>query len=692
MASTAQRVADLKRQIARHDRLYYVEARPVIADVAYDGLLGELRALEEAHPELIEPDSPTRRVGGQPLPGFRTVQHTVPMYSIDNTYDDAELRAWHQRVLKALGAEADLFEQRQPALVVEPKIDGVAVSLRYEHGRLVLALSRGDGRRGDDITLNVRTIRAIPLVLDTSHGRAPDILEVRGEVFMPTAEFARLNQLRLEEGEEPFANPRNATAGTLKQLDPRSVAGRRLGFFAHGRGHVEPDPFPTHGALLEAIRRLGLPTNPCAQTCSGIDAAWRTIAAFEHTAASLDYQTDGMVVKVDDVAMQERLGHTSRAPRWCIAYKYAAEQGITRLLAVDWQVGKTGRLTPRARMQPVLLAGTTVQHATLHNADEIERKDIRIGDTVVIQKAGEIIPQVLRVVTERRPHDARPIEPPDRCPSCTTAVVRESDEVLLRCPNPQCPAQVRERLIWFAGRNQMDIEGLGEKAVHQFADAGLLRTFADVYRLAGHREQLVVLDRMGATKVDNLLAAIEESKSRGLQRVLAGLGVRHLGARASAIIAGHFGSIEALQAADVEAIASFEVDGRKSGIGDQIARSLHGFLHSRIGSRILDDLKRCGVDLTAPRLASATDVPSDLPLAGKTVVITGSFKLGGRKALAARLEALGAKVTSAVTGSTDVVVAGAKPGSKLARAQELGIRTWDEAELAAVLGGSGQSL
>ena len=672
----AARIDDLRRLIRHHNRLYYVEAAPEISDRQFDELLRELKDLEAAHPDLLRPDSPTQHVGGEPISGFRTVAHAAPMYSLDNTYDREELLAWQERVVKALGDEPIAF-------LAEPKIDGVAVSLRYEAGALVQALTRGDGRSGDDVTHNVRTIRAVPLRLVSSGDgpAAPDVLEVRGEIVIPDREFARINAARADAGEEAFANPRNATAGTLKQLDPSGVSERRMEFYAHGRGQVEPDPFESYAAFNDALRSFGLPTTPDARLCADIGEVWDHIEGFEARRTRLGFGTDGMVVKVDRFELQEKLGYTSKAPRWCIAYKYAAEQAVTKLLEVDWQVGKTGKLTPRATMEPVFLAGTTVRHATLHNADEIERKDIRIGDTVIIEKAGEIIPQVVEVLTDKREHSARVPEVPGECPDCGAQVVREEGEVAHRCSNPQCPAQIRERIIWFCGRDQMDIEGMGEKVVHQLAEAGLLGAFGDVFRLGDHRDAMLELERMGETKVDNLIRAIEKSKSKGLACVLAGLGIRHVGGRAAQILAGHFRTIKALREAAVEDLESFEVAGEKSGIGEQIALSLHEFLHSESGQRVVEDLEAAGVLLEATAPAGPTaDVPPSA-FTGKTIVITGTLDGYDRKDLSKRLETMGARVTGSVSKNTDLVIAGDRAGSKLKKANELGIEVWGREEL-----------
>ena len=695
MADAAKRIQSLRTEIDRHNRLYYVEAKPEISDREFDKLLAELRDLEEKHPALVTPDSPTQRVGGEPIEGFATVTHSRPMLSIDNTYDQEDLRAWYDRVIKGLkdkedgslfsggGGGGDGKEAGGVRLVLEPKVDGVAVSLRYEMGKLVLAATRGDGRKGDDITQNARTIGAIPLQLTPTSKKikgAPDVFEVRGEIYMPDDEFARINAEREKNGEEKFANPRNATAGTLKQKDSRAVAKRKLRFYAHGRGSVAPDTFHSHTELLDAARSFGIPVNPATTVADTFDEAWAFVEKFGEDRAKLGYGTDGVVIKVDRYDQQEELGYTSKFPRWCIAYKYAAEQAATKLLAVDWWVGKTGRITPRATMEPVFLAGTTVKHASLHNADEIARKDVRLGDTVVIEKAGEIIPQVVKVIEEARPKDAEPIKPPTKCPSCKAPLVREEEEVDIRCVNPECPAQVRERLIWFAGRNQMDIAGLGEMSVNQLADADLLCSFGDVYRLKDKRVAILELDRMGEAKVDNLLRGVEESKSRGLARILGSLGIRHVGSKAASVLAEHFGSLDALVKASQEELA--EIDE----IGPVTAESVYKFLHHPSGERVFAELREAGVDLTEPQRKRAA--PGDSPFAGKTIVLTGTLQKYTRPDLTRKLESLGASVTGTVSKNTDLVITGESAGSKLDKAKKLGVEVWDEAKLLAELGES----
>ncbi len=597
-------IEKLREQIRYHDRKYYVDAAPEISDREYDGLLERLKQFEAEHPELVTPDSPTQRVGGEPIEGFVTVEHARRMYSIDNTYERADLMAWHNRVVKGLG----LSEGERLSYVAEPKIDGVAVSLRYEDGLLVLGATRGDGQRGDDITQNIRTIRAIPLRL-AGKKAPPPVLEVRGEIYMPAAEFARINQRRTKAGEEPLANPRNATAGTLKLHDSRTVAKRQLGFIAHGSGEITDAPFTSYSELLDALRDWGVPTNPLTRVCRSIDEVWQVIEQFDQQRGDLPYGVDGVVVKVDREDQREALGFTSKFPRWCIAYKYAAEQAITKLLKVDWQVGKTGKLTPRATMEPVFLAGTTVQHATLHNLGEILRKDIRLSDTVVIEKAGEIIPQVVSVVTERRDKSVKPIQPPEKCPECNGDVEAEQDsagkETARYCINPECPAQFRERLIYFAGRNQMDIRGLGEEIIDQLLDAGLVSHFSDLYKL--ETAQLAALTRttvkegkeikvrLGEKNATRIVDSLEDSKKRGLGRVLASLGIRHIGNETARIIASNVHDIDellSLSLTETRLAVSEADDVKQIRLTRKLVDAFFAALHSADGFKRIDEARR----------------------------------------------------------------------------------------------------
>lgn len=674
-SSPARRIKELRELLERANRAYYVDNDPIMPDSEYDKLLHELQELEAKHPELDDPNSPTKRIGDQPIEGFKTVRHRVPMMSIDNTYSIDDLRAWHERVLKGLGLDGELFGG-SVEYVCDPKIDGVAVSLRYEKGRLVLAATRGDGEKGDDVTVQVRAIRAIPLTLDESKRRAPAVLEVRGEIYMPNAEFERINEEREKEGEPVFANARNSTAGTLKSLDPKIVAQRRLQFSAHGRGEVVGlDDVESYWEFLKVVREFGVPANRLAKLCKTIDQVIDAIEKFRNKRHELPYGVDGMVVRVSRFDQQEKLGATSKAPRWCIAFKYPAERGVTKLIKVDWQVGKNGTLTPRATMEPIFLAGTTVTHATLHNIEEIRRKDIRLGDYVVVEKAGEIIPQVVEPVVEKRTGKEKKIQPPEKCPACAGVV--EQDGPKLFCVNPECPAQFREKLKWFVGRGQMDIDGMGEKLVDQLVDAGLVHHFADIFTLK--RDQLLKLERMGEKSADNLLKAIEEARGRGLARVLAGLGIRHIGHTAAKTIARHFPDADALLEASVEELMELP------DFGEVTAPTLHAYLHSKQGRDTFVRLKKVGVDLKSS-LYSARKKAIDSPFAGKTVVLTGTFEHFKRNELTEKLESLGAKVGGSVSKSTDLVIAGEEAGSKLDKAKELGVEIWDEKRLLKALG------
>lgn len=716
-----------------------------MADAEFDRLLAELGALERAHPELDDPDSPTKRVGGEPIEGFTQVRHRVAMMSIDNSYNEGDVRDWVARCARLLTEAGAIEDDRDGgglfggasgskgkglAFVADPKVDGIACSLRYEKGRLVLAATRGDGTTGDDITRAARAIRAIPLVLDATEGVPPEVLEVRGEIYFPLDQFARVNAEREDEGEDPFMNPRNAAAGTLKQLDPKIVAKRGLSFSAWGRGEVSDEAFaPTFWELLARLRAFGIPVSAHATRCADVNEVLDAIHAFAGRRHEMGFAVDGMVVRVDSFAHQRVLGVTSKSPRWAIAFKYPAERASTRLIRVDHQVGKTGKITPRATMEPVLLAGTTVQHATLHNYGRIRQAatnpddasapttDIRILDTVFVEKAGEVIPYVSGVKIDARPADARVIEPPDRCPVCVGPVEIEPPEgeadplleTARRCVNPECPAQVREKLIWFAGRKQMDIEGLGEKTVDQIRASGSipLNSFADIFRLAAHREGLVRLERMGEKKVDNLLAGIDEAKSRGLGRVLAGMGIRHVGDSTARSLARRFASLEELLAAPVWALMPQAVnrmskpkrraligteeplaESYDTGLGEDTAPIVHAYLHSEVAQKTFKDLAEAGVDLSSKdHVSTVASAPVDSPFVGKTIVLTGSLEAFDRTAMTERLERLGAKVSSSVSKKTSVVVAGPGAGSKLEKARELGVEVWDEARLLEALKG-----
>lgn len=689
-SDAGKRIAELRELLERANRAYYVEANPFLADSEYDRLLRELGALEAEHPELDDPDSPTRRIGDAASRSFGTARHAVPMRSIDNSYSIEDLRAWYRRCAASLRAEGLLASDAAIALVCDPKIDGVAISLRYERGRLVQALTRGDGEEGDVVTANARAIKSIPLRL---HGDAPELIEVRGEIFMPLVMFDRVNAERAEAGEVLFANPRNSTAGTLKSLDPKVVAARGLEFVAHGIGETRGVALATWWEWLRALRGWGIPTSPLAQRCEGDDEAVLAIERFDALRRTLPYAVDGMVVRVDRLDFQDALGFTSKSPRWAIAFKYPAEQGITVLRHVDWQVGKGGTLTPRATMDPVVIAGTTVRHATLHNIEEIRRRDVRLGDHVIVEKAGEIIPQVVQPVVERRTGEERVIEPPSACPACGGPVEQEGPK--LYCVNPECPAQFRERLKWFVGRDQMDIDGLGEVWVDALVDLGLVKHFADVFTLdadALRRVAKEIASRRAADKktdakpksastyeksTSRILKSIEEAKGRGLVRVLAGLGLRHIGSAAAKTLAKAFPDADALLEASEEALIALP------DFGEVTAASLHRDLRSPRVREAFRRLAKAGVDLTSP--IHAAGPAGDTPFAGKTIVVTGTLAGWTRPAITEALERLGAKVTGSVSKKTDLVIAGSEAGSKLDKARELGVEVWDEARLAEVL-------
>jgi DNA ligase (NAD+) len=707
----AQRIEQLRREIRRHDRLYYVEARPEISDREYDRLLERLRRLEDEHPDLRSPDSPTQRVGGEPTEGFRTVEHAEPMLSVDNTYNREDLARWAATVFReidpaaaAVGAElaearasradeARLSELRGRLrerleqgerlnwpfrTLVEPKIDGVAAALHYQGGRLRQALTRGDGRRGDDITANARTIRSIPLVLTGED--VPERLEIRGEVYWPRRSFNAYNARRAEAGEEVFANPRNGAAGTLKQLDPRGVARRGLAFLAHGLGVMSRRPAGHASEIMAALARWSMPVSPFARVCGDLEEILAAIDEWNARRTLAEYDTDGVVVKVDSLDARERLGATSRSPRWCIAYKFNPDRAETVLRAVQMQVGRLGTVTPVARFDAVELSGTRVSSASLHNFDQVARLDVRVGDTVVVEKAGEIIPQVVEVRHEKRPPDARSVSPPEACPACGGELARDEGGVYLRCIDPQCPAQLRERLRFFAGRDQMDIEHLGPAVIDQLVERGKVRQFADLYRLDA--TDLLDLDRMGEKSADNLLAAIEESRTRPAERLLAGLGIRHVGRRAAELLMRHYPDLPALAEAGEDELTAIEE------IGPAIAASVRTFFASEAGRTTLRELSEAGLNLRSSVYVEPSQqaAPQSAPLGGLTVVVTGTLESMGRSEARQAVQAAGGRFASSVSKKTDFVVVGREAGSKAERAAELGVERIDEGEFLRRLG------
>jgi len=667
MAKDAKkRIEQLRNEIRRHDYLYYALNQPQISDRQYDKLFAELKALEQANPELVTPDSPTQRVSGRPLEGFAAVRHTIPMLSMDNTYSADELRAFDERIRKQLGGEDYDY-------VVELKFDGLAVSLRYEDGRLVTAATRGDGEVGDDVTANVRTIKAVPLAL-LDGGGIPGILEVRGEVYMPTKSFIELNKQRSQTGELVFANPRNAAAGSLKLLDARITAARNLSFFAYAAGEVSEPLAQTHYETLQKFKQFGLPVNPHNAKARDIEQVIDICFSWSEKRLTLDYKTDGMVIKINHFDQRDALGATGRAPRWCISYKFAAERAQTTIESIDVQVGKSGILTPVANLVPVQLAGTTVKRASLHNFDELARLDARCGDTVLIEKAGEIIPQVVEVEKELRPAGAVPFKVPAKCPNCGSAVAKDKEGVYIRCVNPDCLGQLKERLRYFAGRDQMDIEHLGPALIEQLVESGLVKNFADLYKL--QKSDLMTLERMGEKSADNVIAAIEKSKARPLWRLVAALGIRHIGGQSADILAEHFGSLDALMAADVEALQAVEQ------IGPKIAESVYEYFRNPANRAVIEGLLTAGVRPEQPKKVRRAG-----KLAGKTIVVTGTLEKFTRPQIEQAIKQAGGKTSSSVSKKTDFVLAGKEPGSKLDKARQLGVKVIDEKQFQEIIKG-----
>jgi DNA ligase (NAD+) len=668
MSSFAKRAEELRRLLHHHNHLYYVEAKPEISDRDFDHLLKELQEIEAAHPDLIVPDSPTQRVGGQPIEGFVTVKHRQPMLSIDNTYNEGELREFDRRVRKLLPSEP-------VAYVVELKIDGVAISLAYEDGQFAVGATRGDGERGDDVTHNLKTIRELPFRLHTDE--PPALFEARGEVYMTRADLAKLNKDRIARNLEPFANPRNSAAGALKLLDPRIAAQRHLRLFTYALGATEGVKVKTHEQALKLLRDYGFPVNPHIASFDSIDKVMEYCTSWAERRHDLPYETDGMVIKVNDYDQQRRLGATSKAPRWVVAYKFAAEQALTKLHKIEVQVGRTGILTPVAHLEPVQLAGTTVSRASLHNADLIKSKDIRIGDMVLVEKAGEIIPYVIRSEPSARSGQEKVFHFPTKCPICGSPVEREEGGVYYRCTGPSCPAQLKERLRFYAHRNSMDIEGLGTAVIDQLVDAGLVRAMPDLYRLT--LDQLFELERMGKKSAQNLLDGIEASKDRGLARVLTGLGIRHVGGHVAELLAGAFGNIDDLMTASLERLAQIE------GIGQERAESIHAFFHGSPGRKTIEEFRELGVKLTEDAPPTPADVGGN-DLTGKTFVVTGTLSRYSRDEIEGLIKALGGKATGSVSKKTDYVVAGENAGSKLDKARELGVRVLTEPEFEKLIG------
>jgi len=658
-ADALQRLTELREAIHHHDYLYYAEARPEVSDAEYDALMRELRELEAAFPDLVAADSPTQRVAGQPVEAFRPVEHRAAMLSLDNAMSPDDLREFEARLKRALPGASLQY-------VCEPKIDGLGIALLYERGRLVRGATRGDGRTGEEVTANLRTIRSLPLTLKGRLAALPEV-EVRGEVFMPRAEFERLNRTLEEAGEATFANPRNAAAGAVRQKDPNVSAQRPLDIFLYHLGHAPGFDAGTHGGAVDALREAGLKTNPQTTRCASLDDVLAYCARLEGERDALGYDADGVVVKVDSLEQQRRLGSTAHHPRWAIAYKFAARQATTVVQAIEVNVGKTGALTPVAKLTPVPLAGVVISNVSLHNEDEIRRKDVRVGDTVLIERAGDVIPYVVQVIVAKRPPDAAPYAFPDQCPACGGVAFRPEGEAYWRCMNAACPAQLKERLRHFGSRRAMDIEGLGEAAIDQLVDRGLVKDFADLYRL--NADQLSELERFAEKSAENLAAAIAGSRQRGLGRLLNALGIRLVGERVARLLATRFGSMDRLAAASQQELADVH------GIGDVIAASVRTFFEESANMAMLRALGELGVDLT--ERGATVDGPK--PLAGKTFVLTGTLATLTRDAARERIETLGGRVTSSVTRKTTYVVVGEAAGSKADDARRLGVATLDEA-------------
>ncbi len=677
LARIEKRIARLRAEINYHAYRYHTLDDPVISDAEYDRLVQELRALEEAHPDLITPDSPTQRVGAPPLDQFETVTHPIPMTSLGNAFDDDDMRAWLARIGRLLPDDTAVTDL---TFVVEPKFDGLAVALTYENGILVRGATRGNGVEGENVTANLRTVKNIPLRIPAAPDGppAPARIEVRGEVYMPIADFNELNRRQAERGERLYANPRNASAGAVRQLDSRITAQRPLAFFAYAIGYVEGgETVSSQWEALVYVRRLGFPVNPDIKRSRDLDEVLDFIHQWMEGRDRLPYEADGVVVKVDDFAIQEILGVVGNAPRWAIAYKFPAREATTRLVKIDVNVGRTGVITPYAVLEPVNIGGVTVRQATLHNFEDLMRKDIRAGDWVVVKRAGDVIPQVVKPILDRRPPDSKPYQLPDRCPSCGEPAVKPEDEVAVYCVNAACPAQLVRRVEYFVSRGAMDIEGFGIRIAEQLIEAGLIQDVGDIYSLT--RDQLLQLEGFADKKADNLLAAIQASKAQPLERVVTALGIQGVGGVvARTLVGGKFNSIDKLAGATVEELQTVE------GVGPHIAQSVVDWFSRPRHGKVIEKLRRAGLQMQTEAAAQAPG-----PLTGLTFVITGTLPTLSRDEAKAFVEAHGGKVTDSVSQKTDYLVLGEAPGSKLAKAQALGTKIIGEEELRRLVGGRG---
>ncbi|RKQ34622.1 NAD-dependent DNA ligase LigA [Oceanobacillus halophilus] len=655
-----ERINELREILNQYSYEYYVLDKPSVPDSEYDAKLHELEKLEEQFPELITENSPTQRVGGEPLEAFEKVQHRVPMLSLGNAFNEQDLKDFARRASQGVDGPV--------SFVCELKIDGLAVSLSYENGKFVRGATRGDGTIGEDITKNLKTIRSIPLTL-----KEPETLEVRGEAFMPHQSFLKMNEERMAKEEEPFANPRNAAAGSLRQLDPKIAAKRNLDTFLYAVGEWQNNNISTHSGRLEKLKELGFKTNPEWKKCASIEEVMEFVEYWTNERPNLNYEIDGIVIKVDNLEQQEELGYTAKSPRWAIAYKFPAEEAMTKLNDIELSVGRTGVITPTAILDPVRIAGSTVQRATLHNEDLIREQDLRVGDTVVIKKAGDIIPKVVRVVEEKRTGEEKEFHMPDECPACGSEIVRLEGEVALRCINPSCPAQLMEGLIHFVSRNAMNIDGLGEKVIIQLFQEELIHTMADLYRL--EREELLQLERMGEKSVDNLLKAIEASKENSLERLLFGLGIRFIGAKAAKTLSMEFETMENLQKASYEELVAIDE------IGEKMADAIVQYFEEEKVQDLLKELRELNINMDYKGPKKAEQNNEDSVFAGKTVVLTGKMESYTRPQAKELIEALGGSVTGSVSKKTDILIAGEDAGSKYDKAQKLGVTIWDEQQL-----------
>jgi len=661
-ASVEKKIKELREQILKHDYNYYVLAEPVISDENYDKLFKELEKLESENPHLITPDSPTQRVGKDLTKEFNPVKHKIPMLSLANTYDEQDLFDFDRRVRESLP------DSEKVEYVVELKIDGASISINYVDGLLKTAATRGDGTIGEEVTNNIKTIRTVPLRVDLSKEKKYKLknFEVRGEVYMRIADFEKLNKEREANSEKLFANPRNSTAGTLKLQNPKIVSARKLNVFLYSLISVDEE-FESQEENLKLLNRLGFTVNPKYKVCKSIEEVLKVCNKFEDIRDTLEYEIDGAVIKVNSMNQQKLLGTIAKSPRWAVAYKFKAKQAFTKLNKITWQVGRTGAITPVAELEPVKLAGSTISRATLHNYDEIQRKDIRVGDTVVIEKGGDVIPKIVSVVLGERSKKSQPTLPQEKCPACNSKLFKPEGEVAFYCENPECSAQIKGRLIHFASRGAMDIEGLGDALIDLFVDKGFITHFSDIYKLKDKREELVQIERLGEKSIDNLLKSIDKSKSQPFAKVLFAIGIRYVGAGAAQKITDHFNSIDDIIAASEEEISSIYE------IGPSISKSIKQFFLDKKNIKLIEELRKSGLTFTSEKKEIVQSA-----LTGKTFVLTGTLSSLSRDDAGARIIALGGKVTSSVSKNTDFVIAGEKAGSKLSKAESLGVKVLDE--------------